>query len=189
MFSSSVVQELVLRMKSLEQARAQLHRFATDLLSTSKRSMFAFHRGDDRTGVSELQLARTIFDDARQIIQRESRLIADGPWRSAQEEYAEAVLFAEFIQSGTLSTPPIDDPELILGALSDVAGELARKAILLATEGKRSSIEAMFVAAQDIMALLLSLDLTGNLRAKVDQARQHLRKIEEIRYDLEIHQR
>ena len=36
------------------------------------------------------------------------------------------------------------------------------------------------------MDFLLQMDLTGHLRTKVDQAKQHVKKLEEIRYDLSL---
>ena len=79
-----------------------------------------------------------------------------------------------------------DDPDIFLGALSDLTGEIVRRAVLLASERNAASVQKMFHDVTDTVAFMLQMDLTGNLRQKVDQARQNLRKMEEIRYDLSI---
>ena len=79
-----------------------------------------------------------------------------------------------------------DDPEIYLGGLSDITGELVRRSVLHATDGDHETVERIFEDVRRVVELLMDMDLTGGLRSKLDQAKQNLRKLEEIRYDLSL---
>jgi len=61
---------------------------------------------------------------------------------------------------------------------------MARFAVRKATLGDKVSVERLFKSAENMVAFLMSLDSTGYLRTKTDQAKQHLRRLEELRYDI-----
>ncbi len=173
--------------ETLAQERRDLSDLAQRVLTESKRSMFAWHRDDADAARLSLRAATELVEEGIARERAVPRLQAEGSWRSAKEEYVEAWLFAEYMERQTFQRlPPIEEAEIVLGALSDVAGELARKAVLLGAKRAHEDVRRMLEAVQDIVELLLALDLTGSLRSKTDQARQHLRKIEEIYYDLSL---
>jgi hypothetical protein len=62
--------------------------------------------------------------------------------------------------------------------------ELVRYAVRCATFGRGSEVFGLAEVAEESVAFLSSLDLTGPLRAKADQARSHLRRLEDVRYDV-----
>ena len=78
---------------------------------------------------------------------------------------------------------PTDEPDLVIGGLSDFTGELSRQAVLKATEGDAKTVEKVFLTVRDVIEFLLKMNLTGSLRTKFDQAKHNLRKIEEVRYE------
>jgi len=188
MFSSDLAGGVVTHMKELDASRRALQALSAEILSASKRGIFAFHRGDGKTAKTELAAARKKLDDGRAIIERESRLAQEGMWRAAQEEYSEADLFSQYLSKQKIGrvSGVSDDPDLFIGGLSDLTGELTRRAVLLASERKREDVERIFEDVSAVVDFFLRMDLTGGLRTKVDQAKQNLRKIEEIRYDLAI---
>jgi predicted translin family RNA/ssDNA-binding protein len=187
-FSPQLASKTVAHMKRLDAAKHQLQALSSEILSASKRTIFALHRGDAKGSAAELAGAQSKLKEGKQIVKKEPRIAQEGSWRAAQEEYAEAELFSKYLQSGTVS--PVkeigDDAELFLGGLSDMLGEVVRFAVLRASDGDRLTVEALHADAVEMVGLLLQMDLTGSLRTKVDQAKQHLRKLEEIRYDLAI---
>ena len=73
-----------------------------------------------------------------------------------------------------------------LGGLSDLLGELVRLAIKLATLGKLKEVKKLHKIADDIMAELVEFDMRSYLRTKYDQAKGHLRKIEQINYEINL---
>ena len=172
-------------MAKLDETRRQVQALASEILSTSKRAIFAIHRGDIKKAASDLQNAEGKMDKADGLVKKEPRLASEGMWRAAQEEFAETDLLLQYITHDKI-TGTFTDPEIYLGALSDLAGEIVRLSTRAASEGKTAFVKKAHQDVMDIVELLLSMDLTGTLRTKTDQAKSHLRKIEEIEYDLSI---
>jgi len=166
-------------------ARFQLIDYSNEALRDAKRAIFALQRGDDAQSESLLKAAAAAIKNARLHLKNHPGLIAESSFRAAQEEYSEARIFQSYLQDKfSVSTDVVNDPDSLLGGLSDAAGEIARHAVLRATEHDRKSIEKAHSTVLKIVELLAELDLTGSLRSKFDQSKQHLRKIEDIRYDL-----
>lgn len=191
MLTSELVKTLMERMRDHAERRSQVHVRSNEILSTSKRAIFAVHRGDEALAQTELDRARAAIKEVKQLLQKEGRLAHEGAWRAAQEEFAEASLVVQYVTRRRIArvTEIADDPDLFLGALSDLTGELTRRAVLLASEGKFEEVHHIFDDVREAVDFLLQMDLTGQLRTKVDQAKQNLRKLEEIRYDISMRSR
>lgn len=174
------------RFERLEKNRRELQTVSMEIQRLSKQAIFALQRQAMTEATRILEQARDRMATGRRCIGKESRLASEGMWRAALEEYTEATLFfcseqnAELLTASTLS----EDPDIVIGALSDVVGEMVRRAVARATDGNRAAVEQLYQKAQRVVAFLTSLDLTGSLRSKGDQSRQHLRRLEDIRYDL-----
>lgn len=151
----------------------------------SKLAIFAMQRDEVPQGKQKLEAARKLIQACAKQIKRQPTLVGESSWGSALEEYCEAHLFATYLD-GKLSLPVEveNEPDVILGGLADLAGEIARHSVLRATVKDRRSLEKAHEIALKIVETLAALDLTGSLRAKFDQTKQHLRKIEDLRYDL-----
>ncbi|MBP9762912.1 hypothetical protein KBD34_04855 [Patescibacteria group bacterium] len=188
MLSARIQRQTLERQAQLSRLRRELQQCSAEVLSTSKRSIFALHREDSAASEKELKAAEQAIERGWKIIQEEALLAQEGSWRAAREEFAEASLLAEYLKKGSLQTHPDKDrdPDIFIGGLSDFLGELVRLAVLAATRGDRGPIERFYHDAIEIMDFLLLMDLTGHLRTKVDQAKQHVKKLEEIRYDLSL---
>ena len=171
--------------------RRSLQALSAEILAGSKRAIFAFHRQDEETAADELEGARTRLQEGWKLIEAEPLLRSEGSWRAAREEYTEAHFLAQYLEHKQIDQfeDEEQDPDIFIGGLADLVGELVRQAVLLATKRDVSTIEEMYDAAQEIVGFLLQMDLTGTQRTKTDQAKQHLRKLEEIRYDLAVRAR
>lgn len=176
------------RQRLLTQLRRELQQCSADVLSASKRSIFALHREDTAASERELKVAEQGIERGWKVVHQEVLLTQEGAWRAAREEYAEAALLAQYLAKGALSTHPDadKDPDVLIGGLSDFLGELVRLAVLAATRGDQTPVDQFYRDAVEVMDFLLQMDLTGHLRTKVDQAKQHVKKLEEIRYDLSL---
>lgn len=188
MISRSVAKSMIEKMGALDRGRRELQHIASEALGASKRGIFAFHRDDAVGAEGQLTFAQTRLKEGAAIVKKLPRLAQEGSWRAAQEEYAEADLLRQYLEKRTLGKVEgiADDPELYLGGLSDTTGELVRRAVLRATEGDQETVERVFADVRYVVEVLMEMDLTGNLRTKLDQAKQNLRKLEEIRYDLSL---
>jgi predicted translin family RNA/ssDNA-binding protein len=168
--------------------RRSLQGLSTEILAASKRAIFAFHRGSYDAAANEILIAQTRLAEGWNMIEEEPLLRSEGGWRAAREEYTEAHFLSQYLEHKKIDQfdDKEQDPDIFIGGLADLVGELVRQAVLLATKGDSSTIEEMYDAAQEIVEFLLQMDLTGTQRTKTDQAKQHLRKLEEIRYDLAL---
>ena len=186
LLSLDIQQQTLERQTKLTRLRKDLQQVAAEVLSASKRSIFALHREDTHASEQERKTAEQAIARGWTIVSSEGLLAHEGAWRAAREEYAEAALLAEYVKDHTLNIHPDKDhdPDILIGGLSDFLGELVRLAVLAATRGHIQPIEQYYQDAVELMDFLLQMDLTGHLRTKVDQAKQHVKKLEEIRYDL-----
>lgn len=65
-------------------------------------------------------------------------------------------------------------------------GELVRYATNQAAKGKFGEVAKTKKLAEDIMGQLIDFDMTGYLRTKYDQSRGHLRKLEQMAYEIKL---
>jgi predicted translin family RNA/ssDNA-binding protein len=186
MISSSDLQKLKRRYEQLEQSRRDLQRRSADAQRLSKLAIFSIQREDFETAQKQLDEAEAILREVQKMTKKEPRLASEGMWRSALEEYGEAEVFLALARGAQKikTTDLLDDPAILLGAISDAVGELVRLAVRAATNHDRKRVEQIYVQGERLVEFLTSLDLTGGLRSKGDQARQHLRRLEDIRYDM-----
>jgi len=63
---------------------------------------------------------------------------------------------------------------------------MVRYATNRAAKGKYETVAEMKEKGESIMSNLLDFDLTGYLRTKYDQARGHLRKLEQMAYEIRL---
>ncbi len=155
----------------------------------AKRSIFAIHR-DDLDGANAL-LQEAVAIRAELINEYTADYLQTQPaWRSFGEELLEAQLFLAFVEERPPFALPVDQPERVIGALSDLLGEVARLVVRDVTLHPQSRYLAPARGlAEEVIDALLELDATGHSRQKIDQARQHARKIEDVAYDVSFRRR
>ncbi len=168
--------------------RRELIRYSNDALSASKKAVFALHRGDKVGAKVSIKLAIGSLGKAEKNFKTIPRLRYEGAYQAALEEYAEALLFDQFISKGEFGKLEVRvmDPGTYLGALSDATGEVVRYAIREATAGNFEAVKHAQAATEEAIEFMLSLDLTGYLRQKFDQAKKNLRNLEQIMYEISM---
>lgn len=168
--------------------RRELIKFASDAQSAAKRAIFALHRDD-------LEAADALFAEAEarlaQISERlgfRPELADEGSYRAALEEYAEAALYREYLRSGNVGKLAKEgiDYDTYLGALSDLTGELQRRQVRMATEGNLAAVKAIKEDLSGVVEAMLEMDLEGYLRNKFDQAKNSLRRAEDVLYEMTL---
>ena len=78
------------------------------------------------------------------------------------------------------------EPEIYIGGLCDVPGEIYRYAVRAATEHKNSLVKLCLSTSEKIIDSLFDMNLTGYSRQKFDQAKSAHSKLEQIVYDLSL---
>lgn len=176
---------------ALDKTRRQLQALSAEILGTAKRSVFATQRKDEKASMKELATAVMKIKEVKKLVIKEPRLAGEGMWRAALEEYAEASMYHQAMTTGKVGDVAElpNDPDLYLGALSDCTGELTRSAVLAATERNVKEVKRLTAAVREAVEFMLTLNLTGTMRTKFDQAKSNLRKLEEVAFSLSMNQR
>lgn len=151
-----------------------------------KQAIFSLQRNDAGAARKLLKEASDAISKGSRLVVRIPRISSEGMWRAALEEYCEAVFFERAATGSPLFAPisVTKDTEILIGALSDAVGEMVRLAVKSVIDGKVSEVARLYELAEETVGFILSLDLTGSLRSKVDQARSHLKRLDDIRYDV-----
>lgn len=187
MIEKTSIRKLLSEAAAVDNGRRALQALASEALSESKRAIFAMHRTDLPGAERQLEKAALALKRGGTLVKKHERLAQEGFWRAAQEEFAEADLFRQYLERGKIgAVSQITDPDIYLGALSDFTGELVRLATLIAAEGEHDDVLRIHEDVEEALSVLLQIDATGSLRTKIDQARKNLRKLEEMRYELSL---
>jgi len=170
-----------------ESQRRQINSASNNILFEAKKSIFALQRDDFKAAEAKLKEMEKNLKDLEKKFGAE-RLRREGPYKAAAEEYLEAKTFSLAVKN-----KPIDavaglalDYEAYLGGLCDLIGELVRYATNRAGAGKFDEVAKIKKIADNIMNQLVDFDMTGYLRTKYDQARGHLRKLEQMAYEIKL---
>ncbi len=164
---------------------------ASEALSRSKRAIFALHRGTDAEAATLLKEADERFVACEEAAKKHKVTIDSGVYQAALEEYAEARLFAQYLANGKFGAleKRLMEPRVYLAALSDATGEAVRDAVRRASRGEVEIVAHALHVVEEAVEYLLSLDLTGDLRTKFDQAKKNLRSLEQMAYEVRLRDR
>lgn len=170
-----------------EGERRQIISLSNVVLHDSKRVIFALHRGDRKKAEENLREIEKVIQKMEKKFGYQ-RIKGEGAYKAGVEEYVEAKMLYKVINGAKIDR--IKGLKLgyesYLGGLCDTTGELVRRAINKAAAGDYGEVSHLKRVISDIMAELSEFDMTGYLRTKYDQARNNLKKIEHINYEIKI---
>ena len=176
---------------SLQDKRIANINQANEILRLSKEAIFNYQRGNETDAGYALSKARDKIKSLNEITKMYPSLQAEGAYKACLEEYLEAELFGYFSKQGEIGLPklPVNiEPAEYIDALCDFIGELARKAVDLAINKKHEDLRNMKEAIIDLYAALVKANPSGLVRSKLDEAKRHIRKIEDILLDVSLKQ-
>jgi predicted translin family RNA/ssDNA-binding protein len=187
MINKKFIQKVKKEYDQSNNERRQIISLSNIVLHDSKRIIFSLHRED-------LGKAEDSFKEVEKILTKLekkfnfNRISEEGAYKAAVEEYVEAKMFYFFVRDEKIDS--IKNIKVgydsYVGGICDFLGELVRRAINKAAEGDTEEVGRIKKAMNDIMAELVEFDMTGYLRTKYDQAKGHLRKIEQINYEVKL---
>lgn len=187
MLSKPFIKKLKADYQKKESERRQIISASNAILHDAKRAIFALHRNETKKAAADLK----DLEGRLQKLEKQFkfvRLTEEGAFNAALEEYAEAKLFymvmaGEKIQAFKNVQMTVT---AYIGGLSDLTGELVRVATNRAAAGNFAEVEEIKEYINEVMAELVELDVRGYLRTKYDQAKNNVRKIEQIAYEVAI---
>jgi len=187
MINHKFVTELKKNYKDQEGERRQIISLANDVLFHSKKAIFALHRNEIKIADTKLkEMEATLLQLEKKFSLK--RIEKEGAYRAAVEEYVEAKLLSFVIKGekiDKIKKLKLDN-DAYLGGICDLLGELVRRATNEAAAGNFEQVEIIKKLSNDIMDQLIDFDMTGYLRTKYDQARGHLRKLEQMAYEIKL---
>jgi translin len=167
--------------------RSKIIRSSNPILHDSKRIIFSLHREDFKKAETDLKN----LEESIKKLQKNlgvNRVEQEGSYKAAVEEFLEAHLFWQWLTKHKIEklTGLKLSHDSYLAAISDLVGEMSRYCTNQATKHNTEEVARASKDASDLLASLTEFDFTGYLRTKYDQARGHLKKIEQVNYDISI---
>jgi len=188
MLDKKYIQLLRSDLLSYAQKRREVIKMSGDAQQHAKKAIFALQREDKEGGNERLRLAEALLLELYKKFKNDKRLFHEGSYRAALEEYVEAMIFNNYVNSkptGKIKVLEVDTDTFVSG-LCDVPGELYRYAIRAATAHNFDLTKKCYEYAEEIIDELIDMDLTGYHRNKFDQAKQALHKLEQVVYELSL---
>jgi translin len=159
------------------------------VLKLSKQLIYSVHRDNLEEAASLLKNIESEKEKLDLIAQQKKKLEFEGSYKVAIQEYAEAVLYYNFVKTGKLVELKVHPVHFVLG-LADLPGELVRKAVFLAGKGEVDKVIKIKDEVDMIYGEFLKFDFRENeIRRKVDAVKYDLRKLEDLVLDLKMKKR
>lgn len=169
--------------------RREIIKLSGDAGQRAKKSIFAKQRDDDKLFNEHFSTSFKLLKELEKLIKKNPKLKNEGSYKAALEEYIESAIFTQCLNGeeiGDVANLEDIDPNIYISGLCDVPGELYRYAIKSATNKDFDKVKVCHKYAESIIMELLDMDLTGYNRQKFDQAKQALRKLEQIIYEVSM---
>jgi len=179
--------KMAAEMSDFDMKRETIIKNSRDILKLSKQAVYDIHRDDLNYAKKKIEDAESEIKKLKKSISETQGLDVVGAFYDALEEWVEAKTYYEFVKKGKiLSKKELSvDTETYLGGLSDLTGELCRRAVIKATLGKADEVKKIRDTIDEIHGEFLKFDFrNGELRKKADQIKWNLKKAEEVFYDI-----
>jgi len=187
MINAKFLEELKKDYSANESERRQIISASNNILFEAKKTIFAIQRQDFKIATEKIIGIENALKNLETRFGYE-RLHREGAYKAAAEEYLEGKTLFLVIKNKPLEAVENLhlDYESYLGGICDMIGELVRYATNQAAAGKFNEVAKIKKLAEDIMGQLIDFDMTGYLRTKYDQSRGHLRKLEQMTYEIKL---
>ena len=154
-----------------------------DLLKLSKQIIYSVQRSDMGKAKNLVTKIKKEHRSLKSIAEKNPELLYSGSFKIAVQEYVEALGFFSIFAENRLPTHKElnTSPEYYLLGICDLSGELVRKAISEAINGREERALEIKRMVDDLYSELLLLDFTNSeLRKKFDGIKYDLRRLEDM---------
>ncbi len=178
-------------MDAFDAKRETIIKESRDILKLSKQAIYSIHRGDLKAAEQGLKDAASLKAKLEKAIAGDQGLRTGG-FSNALEEYVEAKTFLSFVTKKRIATMKelaVQPDEYLLG-LSDLTGELMRRAVMSATKRDVAEVQRIKECLDLLYGQFVTFDFrNGELRRKYDSIKYNLQKVENTLYDLSLSRR
>ncbi len=183
MINKKAFQEMREHMEKFDKLREQLIANSRRVLKASKQAIYAAHRADMKGAEKLLSEAKSTIKEIDKLIKQDINLANVGAYSDALEEYAEAACYVHYLHTKEIPTPKqlAIEPEVYLPALSDLIGELVRKAINSTIKGDYKTALEIKEFVEELYQELMLFDWRNiPARKKFDAIKYGLEKLEDM---------
>jgi len=177
-------------MEAFDGMREQLIAQSRTILKSSKAAIYAAHRGDMKEADTLLADAKSGIKKIDSLLKKDPHLAAStGAYSDALEEYTEAACYVHYLKNKTIPTAKQlgVEVEVYLPALSDVVGELVRKAINSSIKGDYKTALEIKEFVTDLYQELMLFDWRNTpVRKKFDAIKYGLEKLEDLALKIKL---
>jgi len=174
------------KLAKYDQDREVLIKKARDVLKLSKQLIYSVHRKNLEEADELVKNVKKEKGELDKIASSDKKLIYEGSYSEACQEYVEAMAYYGFIKDKKIpavSSLNVDEEDYLMG-ICDLTGELTRKAVTIAHKDEKE-VEKIKNLVEDIFGEFLKFDLRNSeLRKKSDSIKWNLNKLEELMYDI-----
>ncbi|MFH2028104.1 MAG: hypothetical protein ABIJ08_03125 [Nanoarchaeota archaeon] len=173
-------------LEDYDKKREELIKKARDVLKISKQLIYSMHRKDMQEADSLLKQVKKEKSALDKITSANKRLLYEGSYSEACQEYVEALSYHSFIKSKeipAISSLSVSEEDYLMG-ISDLTGEVTRKAVTIANKEPKE-VEEIKLFVEEVFGEFLKFNLRNSeLRRKSDSIKWNLKKLEELLYDI-----
>ena len=183
MIDKKPFQELRKTLETFDKKREELIALSRSVLKKSKAAIYSAQRQDMKEANALLIEACTQTGKLHELAKKDHQLLQTGAYHEALEEYAEAACFVHYLLHETIPTAKqLNVPaEIYLQALSDLVGELVRKAINSAAKSDYKTTIQIKKFVEELYGELMLFDFRNSpARRKFDAIKYGLEKLEDI---------
>jgi len=174
------------KLEEYDSKREELIKKSRELLKSSKKLIYALHRENKKEINELLKEVKQAKLELDKIASSVKGLFFEGSYSEAIQEYVEAMAYHGYLilkKIPSSSELKVAEEDFLMG-ISDLTGELTRRAVKIAHTGKKELSEIKELV-DDIFGEFLDFDLrNGNLRKKADSIKWNVKKLEEVMYDV-----
>ena len=172
-------------MEDFDIKRESVIQQSREIISLSKRIIYALHRNDIKSASSYV---KEIEDKKKGLIGVDIKMDINIT-QTALQEYVEALCYYHFVKDKkvpTKSSLKVDTESYLMG-LCDLTGELARKAVNEVINKNFEQAMEIKNIVEEIYGEFLKFNLRNSeLRNKSDQIKWNLKKLEDVIFELKI---
>ena len=181
--------EMVEEYSKSDSIREDVIKLGRDIIKLSKQIIYNTHRNNLDKAESGVKEIKKLIVSFNKTAEKDPELLYSGTYRSALQEYVEAVAYFSFVKEKII--PSRKDLnirlECYLLGLCDLTGELVRNAILSATKEKYSEVKSVYSLVEEIFNNMLQFDFrNSDLRKKFDGVKYDLKKLEDLVLQLKL---
>ncbi len=190
MINKKAFEEMRKYMEGFDKLREQLIGDSRVILKSSKAAIYAAHRGDMKDADALLAEAKANIKKIDSLLKKDPHLEAStGAYSDALEEYSEAACYVHYLKTKEIPTAKQlgVDVDVYLSALSDVVGELVRKAINSSIKGDYKTAIEIKDFVTDLYQELMLFDWRNTpVRKKFDSIKYGLEKLEDLALKIKL---